>query len=281
MNDALAHCEALVRASDKDRFLSALFAPAEHRGALLALYAFNVEVARIPELVNEPLAGEVRLQWWHEALAGDRPGEARAHPVALALLDVTSRYRLPFHLIEEMIEARRFELGSELMGSLDQVDLYTRHTSSNLIELAARILGGDAVALAIAGPAGIGMGLTGLLRRFALDAAHGQLFLPADLLVQHAVVPQDIFAGQSSDGLIAALAHLRDVAARRYEEARALMAAAAPTAVAAWLPVALVPLYLRALRRGAAHPFSTVDVPQWRRQWALWRAARASCLPAL
>jgi phytoene synthase len=278
MDEAFAHCEALVRASDKDRFLSALFAPAEDRGALYALYAFNIELSRIGDLVKEPLAGEVRLQWWREAVSGQRPGEARAHPVAFALADVIGRYGLSLDRVDEMIEARRFELGSELMGTLDQLETYARHTSSNLIALAARVLDRADVALAFAGPAGVSMALAGLLRRFALDAARGQLFLPADLLVQHVVVPQDIFAGQSSDGLIAALAHLRDVAASRYEEARAL----APTGqAAAWLPAALVPLYLRALERGERQPFRAVDVPQWRRQWALWRAARAGRLGAL
>ena len=62
MQDAFAHCEALVRAADKDRFIAALFAPAEHRGALHALYAFNIEIARVREIIREPLAGEVRLQ---------------------------------------------------------------------------------------------------------------------------------------------------------------------------------------------------------------------------
>ena len=57
MQDAFAHCGALVRAADKDRFLSALFAPAEHRGALLALYAFNIEIARIREVAREALPG--------------------------------------------------------------------------------------------------------------------------------------------------------------------------------------------------------------------------------
>ena len=279
MNEAFAHCEALVRASDKDRFLSALFAPAEHRGALFALYAFNIELSRIGELVKEPLAGEVRLQWWREAVVGQRPGEARSHPVASALADVIGSYGLPLDRLDEMIEARRFELGSELMGSLGQLEAYVRHTSSNLIELAARVLDPGADTPAFAGPAGVSMALAGLLRRFALDAARGQLFLPADLLVQHAAVPQDIFAGQSSDGLIVALAHLREVAAQHYEEARA--ATAAPTAVAAWLPAAPVPLYLRALKRGERQPFRAVDVPQWRRQWALWRAARGGRLGAL
>jgi NAD(P)-dependent dehydrogenase (short-subunit alcohol dehydrogenase family) len=35
MQDAFAHCEALLRAADKDRFLTTLFAPAEHRNALV------------------------------------------------------------------------------------------------------------------------------------------------------------------------------------------------------------------------------------------------------
>jgi phytoene synthase len=279
MQDAFAHCEALVRASDKDRFLSALFAPAEHRGALYALYAFNLEVARVRELVKEPLAGEIRLQWWRDAITGGREMEVRGHPVASALVEVIDRYGLPLDLFEELIEARHLDLGGELLGSLDQVELYAKHTSANLIDLAARILG--APTEGIAAPAGASMTIVSLLRMFPLDAARGRLFIPTDMLVRHAVLPQDILAGQSSDGLIAALSSLRELAAQRYEEARAATAETAPTVIAAWLPVALVPLYLRALQRGEREPFRLVEVPQWRRQWVLWRTARTGRLPAL
>ena len=271
MTDAFAHCAALVRAADKDRFLSALFAPAEHRGAFHALYAFNVEVARVRALVREPLAGEIRLQWWREALAGERPVEARAHPVAAALTEVIERYQLPLDRFEELIEARRLDLGDEFLASLDQLELYARHTRSNLVELAARVLGASAATFTVA--AGVSMTLTSVLRRFAADAARGRLFVPADLLVRHAVVPQDILAGRSSDGLIDALRSLREVAVRRYEEARSLIGASEP--VAPWLPIAVVPLDLHALERYTRDPFRPVEVAQWRRQWALWRAARA------
>ena len=88
MQEAFAHCEALVRTADKDRFLRTLFAPAEHRGALFALYAFNVEVARVREAAREPLAGEIRLQWWRDVLAGEGRGEVAANPVAAALLAI-------------------------------------------------------------------------------------------------------------------------------------------------------------------------------------------------
>jgi len=62
MPDNFVHCEQLVRAGDKDRFLATLFAPAKYRRALFALYAFNLEVARVRELAREPLPGELRLQ---------------------------------------------------------------------------------------------------------------------------------------------------------------------------------------------------------------------------
>ena len=51
-----------VRAADHDRYLTVLYAPAEKRGALFSLYAFNAEIAGIRDRIHEPLPGEVRLQ---------------------------------------------------------------------------------------------------------------------------------------------------------------------------------------------------------------------------
>ena len=279
MHDAFAHCEALVRSADKDRYLSALFAPAEHRSALYALYAFHVELARIADVVTEPLAGEVRLQWWSEAVYEQRPEEMRGHPVANALGEVIEQYRLPRRLFDELIEARRVHLGRELFGSVDELERYARNTSSTLIELAARALG--AAALNFAGPAGVSLGIVSLLRNFASDAVRGRVTAPADLMLQSSVLPQDILAGRSTVQIVALLRNLRDVAIRHYEEARVLIEQEGHDAIAAWLPVATVPLDLRALRRAAEEPFAAVEVPRWRRQWTLWRAARSGRLPTV
>src|ERR1700730_7277566 len=94
MPDAVAHCERLVRSGDRDRFLAALFAPAEHRGALYALYAFNLEIARVRALAHGSVAGEIRLQWWSDVLAGDAHGGAARHAVGAALLATIARHRL-------------------------------------------------------------------------------------------------------------------------------------------------------------------------------------------
>ena len=110
MADAFDHCEALVREGDKDRFLATLFAPQKHRRALYVLYAFNLEVSRTRELSREPMPGEIRLQWWRDALGGAARGEVDAHPVASTLRGVVVRYGLPPRALLELIDARSFDL---------------------------------------------------------------------------------------------------------------------------------------------------------------------------
>src|SRR4029453_13461860 len=79
-----AHCEALVREADPDRYWASLFSPAEKRPHLCALYAFNFEIARVRESVREALVGEIRLQWWRDALQGEARGDVRANPTGAA-----------------------------------------------------------------------------------------------------------------------------------------------------------------------------------------------------
>src|SRR5262249_58031670 len=108
MPDRFAYCENLVRAGDKDRWLATLFAPADRRAHLHALYAFNLEVARVRDLAREPMAGEIRLQWWREALAGTR-GEAAANPVAAALLEAVERHGLARQTPLRLVQARALQ----------------------------------------------------------------------------------------------------------------------------------------------------------------------------
>src|SRR5260221_10521845 len=150
MQDAFAHCEGLVRAADKDRFLSTLFAPAEHRNALLALYAFNLEIAHVREVAREALAGEIRLQWWSDAVEGRGEG----HPVAAALLGTIARHQLPPGPFRTLIDARRFDLYDEPMRSLADLERYAEGASAGLFALAARILAGGIVIGALTPHAG-------------------------------------------------------------------------------------------------------------------------------
>jgi phytoene synthase len=275
VQDAFVHCENLVREADKDRFLASLFAPADRRRDLLALYAFNVEVAGIRDRAREPLPGELRLQWWREVLAGTRGDEARAHPVAAALLDTLARHALPTADLIDLIEARTFDLYDDPMTTLAELEAYGRRTWSRLMALAGRILGvAEGSVAAIPGPAGMACAMTDALRRFAFHASRRQLFVPVDVLERHGVGPDEIFNGQSNPRLGAALAELRGHVRRHLAAIRDPIVAVPATAIPALLPVALVPGHLERMERRDYDPFRTVEVPQWRRQWVLWRSAQ-------
>jgi 15-cis-phytoene synthase len=270
MPDDFDYCETLLREADKDRFVATLFAPAPRRRALHALYAFNVELARVRELAREPMPGEIRLQWWRDVLGGVRTGEAG--PVASALAATVIRYRLPVDVLVEMIEARSFDLYDDPMGSLAELEAYAEKTSSALIALAAQVLNeGNEPSLDDASRhAGIAHAIAGLLAAFPVHSARRQLYVPLDVMQRHGARPEDAFAAVATPQLKAALAELREVA--RAHLAQVPIASIPDALVPAFLPAALAGPTLKRLER--SDPFASRPLPQWRRQWLLWRAAR-------
>jgi len=272
MQDAFAYCAELVRAADRDRFLGTLFAPEPHRRALHALYAFDIELARVREAAREPLPGEMRLQWWSEALSGERSAEARANPVAAALFDVVKSHDLPPQRLNAMVEVRRFDIYDEPMASMADLKAYTRNTSTALIELAAQVLSGEQAAAA-AEPAGIASGLVAVMRALPVHAARRQDYVPVEVLQRHGAEPRDLYSGRATAGLKSALAELRGVAREHLEAARTQLVHIPAAALPAFLPVSLVRPFLDRLDR--SDPFAPADISPWRRQWLIWRAARA------
>jgi phytoene synthase len=274
MQDAFAYCAALVRNADRDRFLASLFAPAERRGALHALYAFNIEIARVRDAAHEPLPGEIRLQWWREVIGGERGGEASANPVAAALLAVIERHQLPTATLGDLIEAHRFDLYDEPMERLAGLEDYGRKTAAALLALAAQILDGGELdrIRAAAEPAGIAQAIAGLLQALPLHVARRQLYVPVEMLARHRATSDEIFARQASAGVKTALADLREVARANLGDVRQQLLTPPDAALPAFLPIALTRPSLDRLERG--DPFAPSELPPWRRQWLIWRAAR-------
>ncbi|HXF90092.1 MAG TPA: phytoene/squalene synthase family protein [Xanthobacteraceae bacterium] len=283
MQDAFLHCEELVRTGDKDRYLATLFAPAKYRRALFALYAFNFEIARVREVAHEAMAGEIRLQWWSEVLSGSGRGEVAAHPVAAALRDVVVRYALPPRTLADLIEARRFDLYNEPMPDMTALEAYAARTSSALMELAARILsdGRDPGSPEFLRHAGIAYAIGGLLASFAIHALRGQLYVPLEVLNRHRARATDVYSGKSTIELRAALAEMRLHARAHLSAAHRLANDISPSVAPAVLPVVLVKPTLARMERRLYRPFQVARLAQWRRQWILWRAARAGLKGAL
>lgn len=280
---AYRHCENLVREQDPDRYFSLLFAPSEKRPHLFALYAFSAEIAHIHEGIREPLTGEIRLQWWRDALgelaqsvSGEEQPVAAANPVILALADTVRKFDLPLSPLLNLIDARVFDLYEEPMPSLNELDGYCGETCSVLFMLAARILAGAEVNIAdAAGHAGVAYALCGLLRAFPWHARARKVYVPEELLVRHGLTPDDVIHGEREDSAKVALLELRGIAAGHLEKARQLLPSVPIQVRSAFIPLALVEPYLKLMNKQGYQPFRTIlDLPQWRKQWILWRAAR-------
>jgi phytoene synthase len=267
-----AVCEAALRDKDRDAWLATLFAPTDRRRRLHALHAFALEIAEIPGKVTQPLLGEMRLRWWQDALAASNEDGGRAHPVLDALLDTLDACSLPRREVAAFLEAHVADLYDDPMPTTTALLDYCERTAAQPLRWSARALGaaGDAEGLTEAGTA---LGLLGVLRRLPKGGAH---FLPDDLLARHGARREDAAAGAETPQLRAAIAALIDRASQSFEQAKKAARGANEATRIALLPAATVPLYLQAMRARDFHPFgASRDPAPWRRQWRLWRAARA------
>ncbi len=188
--NAVTHCQQLVRSQRKDHFLSSLFAPADTRPHLWALYAFSHELARVQHVVHEPLAGEVRLQWWRDALETGGQG----HPVAEAICATIAQFTLPLAPFHAMIDAHVFDVYHDPMPSLNDLEGYAGETDAAEIFLAMLILndGKPHDGAELAGHAGCAWALCNVLRLLPMHRAMGRVYVPADILAQFGCTAHDV-----------------------------------------------------------------------------------------
>ncbi|NCO15799.1 MAG: squalene/phytoene synthase family protein [Alphaproteobacteria bacterium] len=174
----LSPCADLVRRGDPDRFLSAMTAPPALRERLFALYAFNLELARIPGVVSEPMLGLMRLQWWRDAVAAAfDTGRAAGHEVAEPLARTIRAADLPRAAFERLLDARAQDVTAEPFADAAALNAYLRDTGGALMALAARALGdGDGPAE----DAGFALGAASWLAAAPALAAAGRAPFPAD-----------------------------------------------------------------------------------------------------
>lgn len=276
MNDNEAHCLALLREADPDRYLSVLYAPAEKRGGLAALYAFNAEIARIRDLVHEPLPGEVRLQWWRDLINGEARGSADTHPVAAALIDTIETYQLPRTAFDNYCEARIFDLYDDPMPSRNDLEGYCGETASAIIQLAALILDGESAQAQaeLAGHAGVAQAVTGLIRLLPLHRRRGQLYVPSDMLASVGVTGEAFLRGDDKVACERVLSAMLALAREHLSQFEAARAALPKSLAPAYLPLALVPAYLVAIERlGEKATEKVADISALRKHWLMLRAA--------
>jgi len=196
--------DELIRRVDPDRWLTSRFiGDAIARRDVMALYAYDHELARAQRIASTPLMAEIRLTWWREVLDEIfADGSVRRHPTAEALAAAVRRRGLPREPLEAMIDGQ-IEAANAPAFDAAGVVAWADAVEGSAARAAAVILDPSAPAEAAA-PAGRAWGLALLLR-----------------------------AGVASREVLAA--PLREALAEARAEARSLSVAALPAALPARL----------------------------------------------
>ena len=252
-------CRRLARRHDFERYLATLLAPRRTRPALWILLAFNAEIARTREIVSEPAIGEIRLQWWREALeAAAMDGPVRQHEVAAPLTAALRDGALDPALLHGLVDGRARDLDDAPMADEAALLDYAGRTGGTLAEaMALAAQGGRAgpAARQAARALGTGWALAGILRAAGFHAARGRQLLPQNTLAAGGGGPRDLAERRATPGVraaaeaVAALAHERLAAAHRTGGAADRLLVLKPVA-AAWL---------NRLERAGYDPFAVPD----------------------
>ncbi len=237
----------LLRRHDRDRYLCALLTPEDRRADVIALYAFNYEIAKTREVVSEPLLGRIRLQWWHEALDQAYAGGAlREHEVMTPLASAIRRHRLSRQHFDAMIDARERDLEDTPPASLAALEEYCTATSGRLQRLVLEALdAGGEDAEAAACEVGIAYALAGLIRAIPFHARARRSFIPAELAAEVGLDFAALLELKPSPALGAAVARLVGRARRHLASARSRRPRVPRNALPALLPARAASGYLR------------------------------------
>ncbi|ASY68716.1 phytoene/squalene synthase family protein [Sinorhizobium fredii] len=275
MQEPDAQILAILRDTDRDRYLACLLAPPERRHSLACLYAFHAEIARIRDVIHEPLPGEIRLQWWRDLLESRSGGEG--HPLAQALLSCIDEHRLPVAVLQNMIDARIFDLYDDPIEDTTALEGYAGETASALIQLASLVLDPTNAAKSAdaAGHAGVAQTIAGLLLLLPIHSRRGQVYFPADLLRATGLDREMLLDGRDELAIGRAVHAFCGLGRDHLVKARNSLDSISAQNFSAFIPVALAePVFARAEAAGARILRHSIQPPQWQRQWRMWRASR-------
>lgn len=252
MTDAPDYCARLVKDQDYDRWLTTQFLKPNDRRRVLALYAFNHEIAKTRETVSEPTLGEIRLQWWRDALTEIAAGNQRSHPVVAELAGLGERFSAVKPLLDSLVDARRQDLAEQPPATRQALIGYADATGGALCE-AAMILC-DARATEPARCVGTAWALMGLIRALAFQAAMQRTSLPQEELDRAGIRAETLFRGEFAPELLPFVETLVGDIKHRLAKAREDRAQIKGSARPVLLLAGLTDSYLNRLARAGGDP---------------------------
>jgi 15-cis-phytoene synthase len=258
------------------RYFSLLYAPADRRDQLCALYVIDAELRESAQGANHDVA-HTRLQWWRAEVDRLVNGSPQ-HPATRLLNDSQVADRASFAKLHEAVVAADMDLARMTYSNMRELRAYCSRSGGAIQELMAAQLAApsplEETLRATANRIGIGVRQSEILRDLRRDACDGRVYLPQDRLNDHTVTLEDLRAREVAPRLKAALSEFRDAV---QEELRTALTSASATLRPL---LVLGALHRRLLDRIAARNFdvatSRIDLGPIEKPWTAWRAARSS-----
>lgn len=233
---------------DPDRYRAALLGSREQRDRLCVIYAFHGELAKIPEIVSEPMIGAIRYQWWRDAIDEIYSGKpVRQHDIAVPLVTVIEQGDLSRFQLDSLINGRERDLDPTPFEDLGQAREYCRETSGRIMAIAAQITQGHNEQSDLLLDLGECWGMTGLARSWRYY----------------------------NSGMLSKLnfSELLDDIKDRYESARKAIGSVSPDLIPAIAYGALIPGYLKIMCSDGYSPENHVpNYSQIRKKMRLLRS---------
>ena len=105
LTEIVSRLDARLKRVDEERWLSSRYASETGRTSLIVLYSFYYELARVRLAVSDQTLGQIRFQWWREAIEEIERGDVREHDLVMALASELGANRLDaaqlVHLIDQ------------------------------------------------------------------------------------------------------------------------------------------------------------------------------------
>ncbi len=275
-----------VSKQDRDRYLTAMAAPQAYRAKLMAIYAFNTEVASVCDSVSETILGEIRFQWWRDQIKSAFDNGPRPAGIAGALYDTICAGTLEKCLFDKLIDSRMTDINREPPETVDELINYCEGTSSTLVSLAWQILDGpllDASKLGAsnfnetARHAGIAWALCGLIRAIPFHTTQGRCYIPQKLLQSAGLEWEYLHHEANGRAIVPLVETLTEMAEMHLLQARQLAQGLHPQAISSVLVIPVAQHYLRVLRKAAFDPYDArvqqlhSPAKTLRLMWASWR----------
>jgi len=222
--DSYARCREITGRSHSSFNLGMRLFPRASRDGILAMYAFFRVTDDIVDAEGAPEEQRRLLGDWSGAVARALAGEnSPTDAMLLAVADTARRYALPPRLFTDCIDACAEDIGAVRLPTWDALWHYCDGVAGTVGEACLRILGyAEPETLALSQCNARAVQLTNIVRDIAEDAGRDRVYLPADLLTEHGLAPDEVLADPQAPAVRAAARAAGQVAERHFGQAEAL-----------------------------------------------------------